>query len=693
MRNRLTIRNRLILTVGLPLFVIAILAAIAVPTFQTVKVNGPQYDKIASAKTLEADILPPPAYQIEAHLTARLLLDAKNAEEVGRYEAKLASLKAEFDARHQLWQGTLGSDDPMRASMKRAFDAGAKYFALLNSSVLPKATTKLTDESVRAELQTVFVDELSPLYEEHRKAIDETVSLSRARQTELENETSSLISSRFLILGGAAGISMIALLVLGSLVARSISRPVTALTEAATRAAETELPRVVHAVQNDPNAVASMPRSTMADGTDELGALARAFESMQDTALRLATDQARVRRNVSDNLVNVGRRNQSLLKRTLASLSKMEQEERDSTKLENLFRLDHLSTRMRRNADSLLVLAGAESPRTWTQPAAITDVVRAAIAQIEAYDRVEIGRLESVRIKGAAIADLAHLIAELLENATYFSPPSTNVSVSGKLRMDGYLLVISDDGVGMTPEELAAANERLSNPQAFEAEPAKVLGLIVVGHLASRLGLTVRLTESVTRGVACQIQMPDAFVEVASPVEPAPKNVVSPFADMPDAPQHPSGKNGLPQRRTPDTPAPVADVPQRISAAPSPFETAPPAPRLRPIGEPAPGSLASRVAAIPDRAVAPVRSAPPTAAPSRVAPGALPTRVRGANFAPGAPAPVADAAPTERSVSDMRSSLTSLQRGVNAGRARTETGEFEGTKTPTSDAPLGTDTN
>ena len=110
----------------------------------------------------------------------------------------------------------------------------------------------------------------------------------------------------------------------------------------------------------------------------------------------------------------------------------MEQEERDATKLEGLFRLDHLSTRMRRNADSLLVLAGAESPRTWTQPAPISDVVRAAIAQIESYDRVEIGRLEPVRVKGAAIADLAHLIAEILENATYFSPPSTNVTVSGK---------------------------------------------------------------------------------------------------------------------------------------------------------------------------------------------------------------------------------------------------------------------
>ncbi len=678
MLKRLTIRNRLILTVGLPIFVIALLAAIAVPTFQTVKVNGPQYDKIADAKTLEADILPPPAYQIEAHLTTRLLIDAETPAQVAAYQSTLAELERDFIARHTLWQSSLKANDPQRASMKQAFDFGQQYFALVASEITPAAKKLLDDSTVREQLQNVFTTELSPLYEQHRKAIDETVRLSRLRQTTLETETNDLIGSRFLLLGGAAAGSIALLLLLGTIVARSISRPVTALTDAATRAAQTELPRIVHAVQNDPNAQATMPRSAFSDGHDELGSLARAFDLMQDTALQLATEQARVRRNVSDNLVNVGRRNQSLLKRTLASLSKMEQEERDSAKLENLFRLDHLSTRMRRNADSLLVLAGAESPRTWTQPAPIADVVRAAIAQIEAYDRVDIGRLEPVRVKGAAIADLSHLIAEMLENATYFSPPSTVVSVTGKIRMDGYLLVISDDGVGMTSEELATANDRLANPQAFEAEPAKVLGLIVVGHLANRLGLSVRLTESVTRGVACQIHMPDAFLESQAPVEASPRSSVSVGVAAGLAPSASASASAsaseLPQRR----PATDSGVPQFRPAPLTPVLASPTG--LRPIGDSSPTSADSSFASptlrtppsMPNasgsfgaRVNRPVASPPPMAPPPG-SPAALPTRVRGANLQPGNAVAMPAA---ERSVSDMRSSLSSLQRGVNAARS------------------------
>ena len=293
--KRLTIRNRLILTVGLPILVIMILAAIAVPTFETVKVNGPQYQKIASAKTLEADILPPPAYQIEAHLTARLLIDAQTPDEVRSYQAKLTELERDFVARHDLWQRDLKPNDPMHTSMKQAYGFGQQYFGLVKSDLISGSSSMLTDETVRPRLQTLFRDELSPLYDSHRKAIDETVRLSRQRQASLEAETSSLISSRFVVLGGAAGGAVALLILLGSVVARSISRPVTALTEAATLAAETELPRVVHAVQTDPNTVATMPRSKFGDSSDELGRLARAFDSMQDTALRLATEQARVR--------------------------------------------------------------------------------------------------------------------------------------------------------------------------------------------------------------------------------------------------------------------------------------------------------------------------------------------------------------------------------------------------------------
>jgi anti-sigma regulatory factor (Ser/Thr protein kinase) len=667
MLKRLTIRNRLILTVGMPILVLLVVTAIAIPTFQTVKVNGPQYRKIAAAKALEADILPPPAYEIEAHLTARLLIDATSGEDIQAAQDKLTKLELDFVSRHEFWQGTLASNDPARVTMKRAFDAGLKYFALVKSDLLPQSSRLLSDPQIRTRLTSLFVDELAPLYETHRAAIDESVQLSRTQQSALELATADLVRSRFILLGAAGAGALALLVVLGGIVARSISQPISALTESATRSAETELPRLVHAAQNDVEAPISIPRSALSTSADELGSLSRAFDSMQETALRLATEQARVRRNVSDNLVNVGRRNQSLIKRTLASLSKLEQDERDSTKLESLFRLDHLSTRMRRNADSLLVLAGAESPRTWTQPAPMSDVVRAAIAQIEAYDRVDIGRLEPVNVKGQSIADIAHVVAEFLENATYFSPPSTNVTVTGKLRMDGYLLVISDDGVGMTTEELAAANERLANPQAFEAEPAKVLGLIVVGHLANRLGLTVRVVESMTKGVAAQIQIPDSLLEIVPTLEsehgprPAPQSA-SP--SRPHAPAQPPAQAQAPAQAQPSSQAPTSQSPAALPARQPLTAGSGTAAPVSPLAIVSPVTVASEVAA-------PVTPVPVSAHLTNQLTSELPTRVRGANMPDGTDN---QSMPTEtivRPAVAVKNALGSIQRGVNAGRTET----------------------
>jgi signal transduction histidine kinase len=525
--SSLTIRAKLLVTVAFPLVSIVGLAAVAYPTFETVKVNGPQYAKIRAAKDLEADILPPPGFGVEAFLDAGLLTDAPSLQRRNQLASEIKRLHTEFTASHKGWQTQLPEGDAIRSSMADASKRGEEMFGQMQSLLVapseqffdadPTAATAAR-ELARANYTKVLL----PLYESHKVAIDESVRLSLERQSSLESETRSLVSSRLLLMliATLSAFGLIALV--ASTIARSIRRPIKALTDAARHTAEHELPETVARIQAGASADTEMTRSVFADNTDEIGELARAFDSMHSSSVHLAAEQARIRRNVADNLINIGRRSQGLLKRNLSHLTKMENDERDAAKLDQLFRLDHLTTRMRRNAESILVLAGSESPKVWAQPMPVEDMVRSALGQIEAYDRVDLGNMEFARLRGNAIGDLSHLLAELLENATQFSPPKSRVSVFGKQRLDGYLLVISDDGVGMTASEFDRVNTVLSNPAEFDTEATKVLGHIVVGRLALRHGVRVRVTESATTGVAAQVMIPRGLIEDDVPVESGP---------------------------------------------------------------------------------------------------------------------------------------------------------------------------
>ncbi len=544
MLSRLSIRKKLLLTIVLPLLAIVILVGFAYPTFQEVKVNGPQYKKIRDAKDLEADILPPPAFAVEAYLNARLLLDARTVGDVESRVAENKRLKTQFGERHNVWQSTLGANAEIRSTMGEAWTYGKKLFAAMDTDFIP-AMQKATDPNSgvdqtqsRATAQQVFDQVLTPAYLSHKQAIDASVTLSRAQQVKLERDTSSLLRNRFSLLGGAALVVFALIALIGAAVTRSINRPIRLLTDSANATAKVELPLTVERIQSgEVDLDDHIANSPLAANRDELGELARAFDAMHDTAISLAANQAKIRRNVSDNLVNIGRRNQSLLKRTLGLITQMEQDERDSSKLEQMFRLDHLTTRMRRNAESLLVLAGGEPPVVRAKATDIAGVIRAALSQVEAYDRVDFGRVDEARIKGQAIGDVAHMIAELLENATYFSPPTTRVTIHGKQRLDGYLLVIVDDGVGMSADELEAANQKIANPQAFDQEPSKVLGHVVVGRLGQRYGIKIRLAESATAGVAAQIFIPPNVLDSDELVERANRQ------------KAPVSANGLPQRQ------------------------------------------------------------------------------------------------------------------------------------------------
>ena len=293
------------------------------------------------------------------------------------------------------------------------------------------------------------------------------------------------------------------------LVSRSITRPLHSLTRQADEMANRRLPDAVQGILDTPlgeNVEVSELEAIAVRSNDEVADVSDALNTVQDSALQLAVEQAVLRRNIADSFINLGRRNQNLLGRQLDFITELEKNETDAEVLADLFRLDHLATRMRRNAESLLVLAGVDPPRQWAAPVRIQDVVRAALGEVEDFQRVTVRAVEPVTVQGSVAADLAHILAELLENALLFSPPDRPIEVRGRLQSvdavaaEGYTLAVIDHGLGMQPDELARANRRLAGAESFTVAPSKYLGHYVAGNLAARHGIGITLRTSLSDG-------------------------------------------------------------------------------------------------------------------------------------------------------------------------------------------------
>lgn len=301
--------------------------------------------------------------------------------------------------------------------------------------------------------------------------------------------------------------------------AQGIVKPIQQLTDAATSAADTGLPNAVQEINTDGADLSSVeaPQVEIATG-DELQTLAGAFNSVQSAALRLAAEQAQSRRNTTEMFVNLGRRNQSLLKRQLRFIDTLEANEQDPDTLESLFKLDHLATRMRRNAESLLVLAGDRSPRRWAKPIEVQSAVEAALAEVENYDRVDMGAIDDGKIQGNIVADVAHILAEIIENGLNFSPPSAEVQVVGRNIGDRYVVSITDEGFGMKQDEIERVNEQLSTVVEITDVPSQQLGLFVVARLAGRHGIDVELSNASSGGLTVRVEVPLAEERVEDEV-------------------------------------------------------------------------------------------------------------------------------------------------------------------------------
>jgi HAMP domain-containing protein len=354
----------------------------------------------------------------------------------------------------------------------------------------------------------------------------------------------SAATQRALLVLALALLGLFLAVLLALLMSRRIVAPLRRLTEAATRVGE-QLPTMVERMQTPGEGPGMELEPVAVESKDEIGRLAEAFNVVNATTVEVAQEQAALRASIAEMFVNVARRNQVLLGRQLSFIDQLEQREEDPDQLDNLFRLDHLATRMRRNAESLLVLAGIDGNRRLRRPMPLSDVVRTAASEIEQYERVDLSTTVDPKVSGRLALTTAHLLAELLENATHFSNPDTRVVVSSRLEEHGVALTITDYGLGMSEEEVEAANERIAHPPVTEIAVAQRLGFYVVGRLAQRLGATVRLRRGRSSGIVVDLLLPvEVFepgsVPTLSPAEPV-RALADALSEIPEeAPAAPS---------------------------------------------------------------------------------------------------------------------------------------------------------
>lgn len=307
-------------------------------------------------------------------------------------------------------------------------------------------------------------------------------------------------------------VALLASVVLSVRVGRSLIRDLRQLRLEAHEASGVRLPSVMRRLSAGEQVDVETEVPRLEYDKNEIGDVGQALNTLQRAAVEAAVKQAELRAGVSEVFVNLARRSQVLLHKQLTLLDSMERRTEDSDELADLFRLDHLTTRMRRHAEGLVILSGAAPSRQWRRPVQLMDVVRAAVAEVEDYERIEVRRLPRVAVTGPAVADLTHLVAELLENATVFSPPHTAVQVIGERVANGFTLEIHDRGLGMTAEALLDANLRLAETPEFELSDTDRLGLFVVSRLAQRQNVRVSLQPSPYGGTTAVVFIPDALL-------------------------------------------------------------------------------------------------------------------------------------------------------------------------------------
>ncbi|WP_433214624.1 sensor histidine kinase [Dactylosporangium sp. CS-047395] len=383
------------------------------------------------------------------------------------------------------------------------------------------------------------------------------------------------LQRRVLVTAGALlGMLLLAIL-FAWIVARSMARSLRELRHGALTVAQFGLPQAVQRLRDPALATQMSPHQLALQiaeplpirSRDEFGQVAEAFNAVHLEAVRTAAEQAALRASVATMFVNLARRSQILVDRLIGHLDRLERGEEDPDRLAELFQLDHLATRMRRNDENLLVLAGADSTRIQREPAPFMDVLRAAQSEVEHYTRIEFGMIDrDIEIAAHAVNDMVHLVAELLDNATAFSPPDSAVIVEARRVGDRAALLVEDHGIGISPEQLAELNDRLANPPMVDVAVSRMMGLVVVARLAARHGVKVELRAARERGTIADMTLPAGVL--------VPRALAGRGGPgMPSAGMPAVGPNDVVQARPiPSTPAPRSPLasPLALESGPTP---------------------------------------------------------------------------------------------------------------------------
>ncbi len=485
--------------------------------------------------------------------------------------------------------------------------------------------------------------------------------------------------SAYVRLALAGGLGLIAVLVsvlLSFWIGRGLVRQLATLRDSALALATDRLPRVIGRLRAGEEIAVSEEAAPLAVSPDEIGQVGQAFNTVQLVAIEAAVDQAHLRRGISDVFRNLARRSQSLLHRQLTLLDTMERRTSDPDELAELYRLDHLTTRMRRHAEGLIILSGAQVGRSWREPVRLVDVVRAAVAEVEEYTRINVVTTAQAALAGQAVADVIHMLAELIENATLFSPANTPVRVAGDVVGNGFAVEVEDRGLGMTEDKLAEINFRLANPPEFDLSDTEQLGLFVAGRLASRHNIKISMRANAFGGSTAIVLIPNNLIVTGDVGRRAVTAKPGDSGALPTGGRHgeaplPAGSNGQPR------PANAVDSGRERAPGSVGTASAPPVQPDRAATSTAPtGDAPARPG---EREWATASAAPPDpdgplGGPDLTKSG-LPRRVRQTSLAPElrtstqhAVAPEPDAA-GYRSPEQTRTLMTSLQRGWEQGRS------------------------
>jgi signal transduction histidine kinase len=589
--------------------------------------------------------------------------DCSSFSDAQEFRARVTSSKAVFEE----LASPEAKQDQRNATATEQYDVKAR--SLYTAARSTNAITPVTDAMADASVTRSATSQLSSL----AALQGSTIEATKARAESIAGDAQRAVW----LFAAAALAALVIAAAAAAYAAKATIEPLRRLTTAAKELADNKIPALVQRLRDPQQTAGSVDAyestindefdSISVDSQDEIGQLAEAFRSIQDVTVNVAQQQNELlRKGIGDIFVNLARRNQVLLDRQIQFIEKMEAGEEDPDQLANLFKLDHLATRMRRNAESLLVLAGAEQGRgRRSRPAPISDVIRVGMGEVEDFQRVRIGSMDPVNVPGNVAVDLAHLLGELIENATQFSPPDSFVEIDGRHEPTGtYYMRIMDRGIGMDDAAINGANELLANPPFMGLEISRSLGFIVVGRLAARFGIRVMLAPNAGGGVIATVILPaETVIAMSNPMS-------NPMAHQPaPAPLPQPPRPQLPQMAQPPAQQ-MAPAPQQQVVAPQPPEPAPAQqPVQAPVQAPVPVTQTAQPA-VPMPSLSDVPTTPEPVLVQEVNQPALPKR-QPKTAPPPQPAPVeaGHAANAERTPEQVRSMLSRYQAGAQRGRS------------------------